>query len=113
MSQPNHFLLADLGTIGLCGCGGRCGNPGTCHASATVCQVEDAGDQDPIQSVPVSGASNGNGGSGATPVISSERRYCRDFTYQEDAQAAFVEGVKIIDGDKEGFVCEHLPHCKC
>jgi hypothetical protein len=35
---------------------------------------------------------------------------CSDFSYQEDAQAAFRNGATQLDGDHDGIACENLPH---
>lgn len=47
----------------------------------------------------ISGCGGGNDGGSV----------CADFKYQEDAQAAFRNGAKQLDGDNDGIACENLP----
>lgn len=39
----------------------------------------------------------------------NHRPKCSDFPSQEDAQKAYNEGNKRLDGDKDGVACESLP----
>ncbi len=50
----------------------------------------------------------GCGGSGSGS--SGSDAACADFRYQEDAQAAYANGAKQLDGDHDGIACESLPH---
>lgn len=39
----------------------------------------------------------------------SKDSVCSDFTYQQDAQAAYNGGARQLDGDNDGVACESLP----
>lgn len=34
---------------------------------------------------------------------------CADFQFQQDAQAAYNNGARQLDGDNDGIACENLP----
>src|SRR4051812_11657057 len=59
-----------------------------------------------VLSVVLVGLISGCGGGGGAPEDSAQ---CSNFTYQEDAQAAFAAGATQLDADKDGIACESLP----
>lgn len=74
------------------GCGGGGGDPGMCYGGPQVC----------AQSTSSAANQTGNPASGTA--------VCADFTWQQDAQAAFLAGETQLDGnDNDGKACEHLP----
>jgi hypothetical protein len=48
----------------------------------------------------------------AVPAVGQERVGCRNFTYQEEAQAVYEQDPRAnrrLDRDRDGVACEHLP----
>ncbi len=47
-----------------------------------------------------------------TSAVGQERITCRNFTYQEEAQAVYEQNPRMnrrLDRDRDGIVCEQLP----
>lgn len=49
------------------------------------------------------------GGASERPTDDGTGRTCSDFTYQQEAQAAYEGGAGQLDGDNDGIACEELP----
>jgi hypothetical protein len=59
-----------------------------------------------VLSAVLAGLISGCGGGGGALEDSAQ---CANFTYQEDAQAAFRAGATQLDADNDGIACESLP----
>lgn len=85
-----------LSTLLLASCGGGGGDPGDCKSDAVYCtEFSERNSVAPAIVTPTA--------SGDTDAT------CPTFTWQQDAQAAYLAGARQLDGDNDGIACEDRP----